>query len=326
MSFAVTGEILMSTQKLGERAVSAHRNTTPQRQGEGLVLAAAMLWGTTGTMQALAPPGASPLAIGAVRLTSGGAALLLFALGRNAFRPRQPWPFVTTVGSAASMAAYQLCFFSAVLRTGVAVGTVIAIASGPVIAGLLGMIFLHERLTRRWAMATVLAVSGGGMLLVGNGAVQVDWGGMLLALGAGASYALYTLTSKQLLQQQRAEAVAGVAFAGGALLLSPILLVTDLAWLTTARGLVVALELGLLATALPYILYVRGLLTVPVATAVTLALAEPLTATVFGVLLLDEQLTLFAVGGIVLIFTGLVLLTTGRRTATSSRPIDSADD
>ncbi|MFZ2948618.1 MAG: EamA family transporter, partial [Desulfuromonadaceae bacterium] len=51
--------------------------------GTALILLAAVLWGTTGTSQALAPPGAHPLTIGALRLAVGGGALLLLALFRS---------------------------------------------------------------------------------------------------------------------------------------------------------------------------------------------------------------------------------------------------
>ena len=44
--------------------------------GALFVLLGAMLWGTTGTSQALAPAGATPLAVGALRVAIGGAALL----------------------------------------------------------------------------------------------------------------------------------------------------------------------------------------------------------------------------------------------------------
>lgn len=47
--------------------------------GAAWVLAAAVLWGTTGTAQALAPTGASPLAVAAMRLAIGGAALFALA-------------------------------------------------------------------------------------------------------------------------------------------------------------------------------------------------------------------------------------------------------
>nr|WGE04851.1 EamA family transporter [Bacillus subtilis] len=41
------------------------------------VLMAAFFWGTTGTVQALAPESATPLAFGAFRLLIGGSAMLL---------------------------------------------------------------------------------------------------------------------------------------------------------------------------------------------------------------------------------------------------------
>jgi DME family drug/metabolite transporter len=70
----------------------------------------------------------------------------------------------------------------------------------------------------------------------------------------------------------------------------------------------VALHLGLLATAAAYALFSRGLSQVPVATAVTLSLAEPLTAGLLGVFLLGERLTAWALLGIVLLLSGLILI------------------
>ena len=95
-----------------------------------------MLWGTTGTSQALAPVGASPLTIGATRLLVGGTALLVVALVRGGLGRGGRWPLLATVLAGACIALYQLTFFAAVARTGVAVGTMVAIGSSPVIAGL----------------------------------------------------------------------------------------------------------------------------------------------------------------------------------------------
>jgi DME family drug/metabolite transporter len=104
-----------------------------------------------------------------------------------------------------------------------------------------------------------------------------------------------------------------VVFCLGAVLLAPLLFVADLSWLAQPRGLAVALHLGLVATAAAYALFARGLMAIPVAAAVTLSLAEPLTAGTLGVVLLGEQLTTSAVLGIGLIFGGLVLLSLGGR-------------
>ncbi len=62
--------------------------------GVWLILLAAMLWGTTGTSQALAPTGANPVVIGALRLAVGGAALLVLAWVRGGLRTGGRWPFI----------------------------------------------------------------------------------------------------------------------------------------------------------------------------------------------------------------------------------------
>jgi DME family drug/metabolite transporter len=206
------------------------------------------------------------------------------------------------------MAAYQLCFFAAVLKTGVAVGTLVAIGSAPILAGLLAFLGRGERPGFRWLVATVLAVLGCSLLISASGGVSVDIWGVMLALGAGCAYAAFTTASKGLLQKQPAHIVMAVVFCLGALFLSPLLFRAEVGWLVDPRGLGVALHLGLIATAAAYTLFGHGLATVPVATAVTLSLAEPLTAGLLGVLVLGERLTPGAWLGLGLLFSGLAVL------------------
>lgn len=292
-------------------------------RGQYFVLAAAVLWGTTGTAQAFAPSAALPTAVGAMRLAIGGAALLALALARGALGGARRWPAVATLIAAGSMAAYQPFFFAGVAKTGVAAGTVVTIGSSPVLAGLLGWLARGERPGRRWALATALAVLGCGLLVTTSGDLSVNGLGVALALAAGLSYAVYAVASKQLLEDRPPDAVMAVVFCLGALFLSPLLLRADLSWLAQPRGLAVALHLGLIATAAAYALFARGLSAVPVATAVTLSLAEPLTATTLGLVVLGERLTLSALLGIGLLFSGLALLSAGTRQDTRAVAIDT---
>jgi len=284
------------------------------RSGVWYVLAAAILWGTTGTSQGLAPAGVESNAIGAVRLAVGGGALLFLALLRGSFKGGGHWPLMATVVSAFFVAGYQLCFFAGVARTGVAVGTMVAIGSSPVAAGLLGYLVRKERLSPRWMAATLLAVIGCVLLASGTGGgLQGNLTGIMLALGAGVSYAAYTVSIKGLLEQHAPDAVMAVAFCLAAALLSPLLFMSPLGWLAEPRGLLVALHLGVVATALAYILFARGLKSVSVGTAATLSLGEPLTAALLGVLVLGENLVAIQLIGILLLFSGLVLLAVGEK-------------
>src|SRR6478735_8398430 len=158
------------------------------------VLLAAVCFGTTGTAQAIGPA-ASPVAVGAARIVIGGALLVLIARGLRVALPRRS---VTVAGIAVGVCVYQLSFFAAVNLTGVAVGTVVAIGTGPAAAGVLGRLVNGERLTARWARATALAAAGV-VLLAGDGGASVDPAGVALAVTSGVGYAGYTVLSKRML-------------------------------------------------------------------------------------------------------------------------------
>ncbi len=276
--------------------------------GVWFVLGAALLWGTTGTAQAFAPSGFDPRVIGALRLLIGGVALLGLAIYRRELGRPSDWNWRALFMAAAFTASYQLCFFAAVARTGVAVGTIVGIGSAPVIGGFLGRVFRGEKLSRRWMMATFLAIAGCGLLSLSGGDIAVDPIGLLLAIGAGAAYAAYTLMIKGLLDKHTPNAVMALVVCLGAILLLPVLVNCDLDWLLQPRSIAVVMHLGLATMALSYWLFARGLQTVQVATAVTLSLAEPMTAATLGILVLGEQLNVQALTGICLIFAGLVVL------------------
>lgn len=287
------------------------------------VLAAAVLFGTTGTAQALGPSGTTPLGVGAVRLAVGGAALLcaLPLLHGKAGRAIALWRSPLGLAAGTCTALYQVCFFAAVQSAGVALGTLVTIGSGPVFAGLLALALLKERPARAWIIATGLCVLGLGLLSAdGAGQAGVSATGLLLALGAGLAYATYTVASRQLMVRGEASStVMGSAFGLGGLLLIPVGLTQPLGWLATPSGLALAAYLGLLTTTAAYLLFGRGLAVLPAGPVTTLVLAEPLVATLLGVSLLDERLAPLGLSGAALVLTGLALLgvTASRRPVTA---------
>ncbi|MBM9614493.1 EamA family transporter [Desulfobulbus rhabdoformis] len=281
-------------------------------------MAAAVLWGTTGTAQAFSPAGFDPKVIGALRLLIGGLALLGLALSRRELGKLADWNKTLVFWAAVFTALYQLCFFAAVSKTGVAVGTIVGIGSAPVAGGLLGRCFCGESLTPRWYLATLLAICGCVLLSLKSGEVKIDLLGILLAIGAGVSYAIYSLMLKGLLQEHAPNAVMALVVCGGAVLLAPALVKVDLNWLLHPRSIGVVLHLGIATMALSYWFFARGLHKVQLSTTITLSLAEPMTAATLGIVVLGEQLTSSAFSGISLIFLGLVVLIIRRPSGTLS--------
>lgn len=277
-----------------------------------LVLLAAILWGTTGTAQNFISGEAHPLTIGAFRLMIGGFSLMLFVLFTKSIMFRGiRWR--STVLSAVSMALFQPLFFSSVQLTGIAIGTVVAIGSAPVLAGLIEWLFLKKRPDSVWFAATLMAIMGCILLFANKGGADVDPLGVAMALGAGLAFALYAIASKNVLATMEAVPAVALIFSIAAVLLMPFLFFFDLSYMLVPADAGIILYLGVATTSLAYILFSKGLKKIPSSSAVTLSLAEPLTAAVLGVLIVGETLSGLSWTGIVLLLGGILVLTLGKQ-------------
>lgn len=293
--------------------------TTPSTRRSALaVIASGVGFGTTGTVQAFAPAGAEPLSVGAMRLLVGG--LVLAAIGAirhyrsSGWRlPRFSAGFWWVLLGAAAVMAFQATFFGGTRANGVAVGTVVALGSSPLFAGLFEWLGFRQRPTRRWAIATALAVGGMALLTGLSGGAELQPVGLLASLSAGASYAGYTVATRAVLRRGWSATSAVSAMLGlGAVLAGFVLLGTDNAWVVKDNGPAVVLWLGLGTVVVTYLLLGQGLRGLSAATATTLALAEPATAALLGVLVLGELLTGWQYAGIATIAAGVVIAGTDR--------------
>jgi DME family drug/metabolite transporter len=299
-----------------EESAAGQRAAVRPVLGTVAVLAGAVAWGSTGTAAHFAPAGASSLSVAAARIVTGGALLAAVALRRRESRAGlrallrgQPHARALTLLAAVAVSGYQLCFFSCVRLTGVAVGTAVAIGSAPVLTGALSRLTGGPRLGRRWMAATAGAVAGVTVLVAGGQAASANPAGVSLALAAGLCYSVYALAAAGLISSGTPAASVMAAFFGvAAVLLLPVLVLTSPGWVLTPRGLAVTGYLGIVTTALAYLLYGRGLRTVPAPVAVTLGLAEPAVAAILGLTLLGEQLSGAGLAGLSLIGMALVVL------------------
>lgn len=223
---------------------------------------------------------------------------------------------------ALGVVAYQPAFFAGTSANGVAVGTVVALGSAPMLTGALDWVLYRRFPGVWWLVATVVATVGVGLLgfasaggssdagSVDGGGVAADPLGLLASLGAGLSYAVYALAGKELiLRGWDSTASMGAVFGWAAVASVPILLATNVAWLATPDGALMALWLGLVTTTLAYVLFGLGLRGLRASTVATLTLAEPLTASALGLLLLGERLAPLAVVGLLVLAAGIAVLT-----------------
>ena len=123
-----------------------------QLWGALAVVAASVLWGTTGTAATFAPT-VSPLAIGAVAMGLGGLLQALYAARHIRIQSGsllERWRLVSL--GAVAVAVYPLAFYSSMHLSGVAVGTVVSIGSAPLAAALIERFADRKPLSRQWIL------------------------------------------------------------------------------------------------------------------------------------------------------------------------------
>ncbi len=188
-----------------------------------------------------------------------------------------------------------------------ALGTLVAVGSAPLFAGLVGWVALRHRPTLGWLAATLVCLVGLG-LLTGPGLTAGGAAGFALALGAGLCIAGYNVAARiQLDRGVGALEVPTGSFVLGGLLLLPLLATQPLAWISSPSGVAMALYLGVATMGLANVLLTRGMRTLTPGPATTLMLTDPVVATVLGVVVLGETLTVMEVTGVLVILTGLFL-------------------
>jgi DME family drug/metabolite transporter len=294
-----------------------------------LVLLASALFGTTGTARALGLPDLDPIVTGALRIAVGGLLLAVVALARR--RPRLVLPprdssarvaLLLVAAGTAGVVVYQPTFFAGVRANGVAVGTLVALGSAPILTGLAGWALSRRRPDARWFGCTLLAVAGVALLsglLDGGAARSLGAAGLLASLAAGAGYAAYTLAVKGLLDLGWPTVAAVGSVFGIAGVVGVVELLATGTWPSSGLEWLAAAWLGVLTITAAYLLFTRGLERLPAATVATLTLAEPVVAAVLGVLLLGERMTATGLLGGVLLLLALGLL--GLPRAWRMRPV-----
>jgi len=275
----------------------------------GLSLFGNGLAGTAGTVAAIYALNTPSPVIGFVRLSIGAITLLILApffggklkgLIRLATRPGV-WIM------AASSASYQVFFFASVERTGVATAALITVGCIPVSAGIVGWIFLRERLSKIWLVSTAIAISG--LVIASLGELQTnDATGLFYAVAAGSGIGAYINAAKlEVRAGGHSMQLPGMAFLLGSVGLFFIVRgeLIQVQW--TTQTILLAVYLGAVTMGIANGIQTLGLKGISPGVASTMMLADPVTAAVLGVVVMGEAVTLNGAVGLILVVIGLVM-------------------
>lgn len=278
------------------------------------IIIASFLWGTTGTAAAIMN-NVSPLAIGAFSTGVGGLLLLCNANVALIYDRKRLYSqlYILLLGGL-SVAMYPLAFYTSMKYSGVAIGTVISIASAPFFTVLLERFINKKHVSLQWWLSFCFGVVGIILLTLGKKTTKLEvnvahqYWGIILGLIAGLSYAIYSWAAKQLINNGvSAKSSVASIFGVGAIILLPSLFITGDNLFTITNNLVIALYLAIVPMFLGYLLFGLGLRSMEASKATLITLLEPVIATLFAIYIIGEAFDIYGLIGMFLIAICLIL-------------------
>lgn len=278
------------------------------------IVIASLLWGTTGTAASFTPD-VSPLATGAFSMGVGGL-LLVISSWKDLESDKLllfKSPKVLITGSL-SVAVYPLAFYTSMKLSGVAIGTVVSIASAPFFAIVLERLIDKKPISMKWMVSFLFGVIGIVLLIIGkqpesthSAQSHTETLGLVLGLVAGFTYATYAWAARQMIERGvSSKSSMASMFGFAALLLLPSLLITGEQIFATSTNFFVAVYMAAIPIFFGYLCFSYGLRYIDAGEATLLTLLEPAIAALFAVIIVGEKF--LAIGWLGMGFIGICLL------------------
>lgn len=282
------------------------------KNGSVYIIIAAILWGMIGIfVRRINAFGLS--AINIVGLRALGASvflfLYLFFTDRSMLKLKKQdiWIFAGT--GIGSMIFFNMCYFGSIAHTSLAIAVAL-LYTAPAFVAIFAALFLKEKLTKRNVITVVMAVIGCALSSgVFNGEVAIDLYGLLLGLGSGVGYALYSIFGKKAIEKGYSDITITFytfvfALVGSFWAITPEL---GLKQLPSIEIIPSAMGLIVFSTILAYILYTKGLAMVTASRAAVLSCIEPVVATLISLFIFKEPYTGITLAGVILIIFSAII-------------------
>lgn len=283
--------------------------------GVFLILEAGVLWGSMGLfVRSLNGLGFDSMQITAGRLVL---AALCFWIVLLRFRPAEErrirlkdLPLFLGLGLA-SILFFTVCYFTAISLMPLSTAAIL-LYTAPIWVTLLSALLFREKLDARKLLALTMAF-GGCALVSGLGGGGLTLRGLLIGLGAGVGYGLYSILGSVALRRYSPYTVTAwtfsIAAVGALIICHPLEMLRTLSAAPSPGDTALLFVLTALVTAVaPFLCYTLGLRSVEPGRAAILATVEPMVASLLGIFVFHEKLTVTAALGILLILAAIVLL------------------
>ena len=293
----------MASQQTGR-----HRKRSDGRiLGISAVALGTIIWGTVGPVVRLFPEG-TEFQYSLVRNLTGVSALWLFVLFSKDKRRYTKQDIVPILVGGIGATLFFPFFILAFQLTGVGVAAVVSIGVAPIFVGLIAWIALKQPPGKQWAYGTLVAVTGVVALNWPSGDNTVSFLGVAFAMAAAFGYSMQATGMGMISKRHTPFQCVAPMFTIGTILQAPLSYGRDFSFLQDPVLLMGVLYGGIVTVAVAYAFFIYGIARIGAATAVTVGLMEPLTASILGVVLLGETVSAVGLIGSVLILAGLVVV------------------
>lgn len=292
-------------------------NIKYKTNGTLLIILAGIFWGSMGIfVRGLADlAGFTSIQIVSLRLTVAAITFTFILLRKDmkGFKiALKDIPLFLGLGLG-SILFFTACYFAAIQMMTLSIAAILLYTS-PIWVMLMSLLFFREKMTKNKLLA--LIVSFLGCILVsgiGSGDNHVTLAGILIGLGSGVGYGLYSILGTIALRRYSTYTVTTYTFiiaAVGSLFLCSL---PDLWHKITVCSrkpylCIFIILTGLVTAVIPFLCYTLGLEQIEASRAAILATIEPMVATLIGVIVFHEYLTLMSGIGIVCIIAAIILL------------------
>lgn len=214
------------------------------------------------------------------------------------------------IGSGVCIFLTAVLYYISMQRTSVAT-SVILMYMAPAYVMIYSVLFLKEKFSFKKGFATVLMLCGCALVSGIADGLKYDFLGICCGVLSGISYGAYSIITKIEMQKKfnstSATFYCYVVMAILAMTVSnPIDVFKIGASSIEVTGLMIGL--GILTFTLPYFFYNIGLRNLPAGTASSLAVFEPLAATLYSVLFFSEPIGLFGLIGFFCVIISVIIL------------------
>lgn len=284
-----------------------------EKHGAMLVVIAGICWGIIGIFtRQLSVASVSPLQITWVRssLTAIGMAICIFLTDKRRFyiKLTDIWMFIGT--GIFSIVLFNICYFKSIEMTTMSVAAVL-LYTAPAMVVIMSTVLFHERLTIQKITALIMALFGCVLItgIIGSNAVMSP-AGIIVGLGAGFGYALYSIFGNFALRKYHPFTVTFYTFLFACLALMPFAKIASLFYAVSGYkcAALYCAGMAIVSTLIPFLCYTQGLRYLEAGKASVMAFIEPFVATLCGVAVFKEKITAQSLIGMSLIFISVVLL------------------